>query len=212
MRRKLSGYFLLSLFSFGFFSIVFQTMANAQGTPIRQPLQQSQAAMPTLPIPTPTIYNALPVFSAKALKKQQTKQPLPTPTIYLAQQPTPSIIQASFKISPTAASVPTVTIVPQPTSAGIVDIETLFGKYSTAYNVSENELKKIAKCESGFNTTSDTGTYAGMFQFSEGTWESTRNMMKLDPNPELRKNAKEAIRTAAFMLSQGRENAWPNCH
>jgi len=62
------------------------------------------------------------------------------------------------------------------------------------------------------NTNSDTGTYAGIFQFSASTWASERGIMGLDPNPDLRKNAGEAIRTTAFMLSKGQETAWPNCH
>jgi hypothetical protein len=53
--------------------------------------------------------------------------------------------------------------------------------------------------------------YAGMFQFGPGTWESVRGRMNLDPNIELRYNAEEAIRTAAFYISINGERAWPNC-
>jgi len=51
-----------------------------------------------------------------------------------------------------------------------------------------------------------------MFQFSASTWASVRGLMGLDPNPDLRENAEEAIHTTAFMLSRGEESAWPNCH
>jgi hypothetical protein len=35
--------------------------------------------------------------------------------------------------------------------------------------------------------------------------------MGLDANSDLRFNAEEAIKTAAFHISQGGQGAWPNC-
>ncbi|HWY79210.1 MAG TPA: transglycosylase SLT domain-containing protein [Candidatus Sulfotelmatobacter sp.] len=219
MHRKLSGYFLLSLFSFFFFSVVFQTIANAQESTGKQSFQNPEITNQTQSLPTPTIYNTPP--STQTLHAQQFTQLSPTPTIYLAQQPslaTPihtSTIENKQEITPTPTEIPptaTPTAMPQPTITRMSDLETLFTKYSTVYNSSENELKKIANCESGFNNTSDTGTYAGMFQFAVGTWISMRNMMGMDTNTDLRKNPEEAIKTAAFMLAQGKQNAWPNCH
>jgi hypothetical protein len=35
--------------------------------------------------------------------------------------------------------------------------------------------------------------------------------MGLDTNPDLRKNAEEAIRTAAYKILNGGRGAWPNC-
>jgi soluble lytic murein transglycosylase-like protein len=239
MRRKLSGYFLLSFFSFCFFTFVFLAIANVQAKADQPDLQtpvanQQQVMLP----PTPTIYNE------QLLQQPSSTQqniPSPTPTVYIApdsqistpvtstplqQNNTANIqITQTVPVTPTATPAPTetptpttipvptatplLTQVPQPSSS---DLDALFNQYGTTYNVSPAELEKIAQCESGFNTNSDTGTYAGMFQFSEATWESTRTTMGLDPNPDLRKNPEEAIKTAAFMLSRGEENAWPNCH
>lgn len=112
-------------------------------------------------------------------------------------------------ITPTNAPSATPRFLPITTSS---DLEVLFNKYGTAYNVDPNWLKKIARCESNFNPQADTGLYAGMFQFAAATWISTRNSMGLDSNPDLRKNAEESIRTAAFMLAHGRQNSWPVCH
>lgn len=54
--------------------------------------------------------------------------------------------------------------------------------------------------------------YVGMYQFAAQTWQSTRTAMGLDPNPELRMNAEESIKTAAYKIANGGIQAWPNCH
>ena len=217
MPRKLVGYILLSFLSFFFFTVVFNALAIAQVS-AQQP---TPAPNPGNIVPTPTIYNA-PPEKATQLTTQNVIISTPTPTI----APTHEVLAAQSQIQqitatpvlPTETPTPTVlptatpTVAPQPTAATSTDLETLFGKYSSQYSVSEDELKKIANCESGFNTNSDTGLYAGMYQFSAGTWSSIRGAMGLDGNPDLRKNPEEAIRTAAFMLSRGQQNAWPNCH
>ncbi len=155
------------------------------------------------------------VFNISAIAQVSADQPstpvvqqeevVPTPTIYTAPPPTETL-------TPTILPTATPTQAPQPTIATTTDLETLFSKYSSQYGVSEDELKKIANCESGFNSASDTGTYAGMFQFSAVTWASIRGAMGADGNPDLRKSAEEAIKTAGFMLARGEQNAWPNCH
>lgn len=226
MRRKLPGYFLLSFFSFCFFTVLFLAIAGVQAS-ASQPLLQIKAhedQQQPLP-PTPTIYTFPP------LKEQKTTdQQIPTPTVYQAQvQALPTITVTSTPVqkktpettpvpptaiptitdTPTPTATATPTQAPQPTST---DLDTLFNQYSATYHVSADELKKIAGCESGFNTNSDAGAYTGMFQFSANTWASVRGAMGIDPNPDLRKNAEEAIKTTAYMLSLGEENAWPNCH
>jgi len=226
MPKKIVGYFLLSFVSFCFFSGIFLIFANTQASAQQPELQSPIVAEPTQPIPTPTIY----MDNLQQLTIQQAKQstaPSPTPTIYMTQQnttkasistvqptSTPTItLPSPTLIPPTATPSPTQAPTPQPTiAATTTDLGTLFNQYASQYNVSADELRKIAGCESGFNTLSDTGLYAGMFQFSAGTWASVRNLMGLDPNPDLRKNAEEAIKTTAFMLSKGEESAWPNCH
>jgi hypothetical protein len=227
MRRRLPRYFLLSFFSFVVFSILFQAMANAQDTTIQTQLESPIATPSVQFIPTPTIYTQ---SSSTTLKTVNTNVPLPspTPTIYilppqLTSTPTPTEapqITVIPTISPTAIPTPTTTptngsgpTATAPTQ-GTTDLESLFSQYSSQYSVSEDELKKIAQCESGANTlsVSGDGTYTGMFQFSASTWASVRGLMGLDPNPDLRENAGEAIHTTAFMLSRGEESAWPNCH
>ncbi len=91
------------------------------------------------------------------------------------------------------------------------DLESLFDKYSSEYSVDKNLLKKIANCESHFNSTSRNGDYGGMFQFSSGTWSGTRAQMGQDGNTDLRFSAEEAIKTAAFKISRGGSGAWPTC-
>lgn len=221
MPRKLTGYFLLSFLSFCVFTGVFHAVAHAQTTtPIATPLAQSDSD------PTPTIYEDEPRVLATAQTSQQ--QPLPTPTVYSApqeeaiQKPLAQIAQETktpqptpTTPAPTATPLPTAvptTPPPPPAIAGPADLEGLFDKYSSEYGVNKDDLKGIAKCESGFNPTSNnSGMYLGMFQFSHGTWVANRNRMGMDPNPELRFNAEESIRTAAFVISRGGRGAWPNC-
>ena len=218
MPRKLVGYILLSFLSFCFFTIVFNVIAIAQVSAQQSP---SQITQPEL-VPTPTIYNAPQNSSDKQLSVISS----PTPTLITKQQtdtapeskeiqapqPTETPIPPTATLTPTDVPTATPTPSPEPTIATTTDLETLFSKYSAQYSVSEDELKKIANCESGFNSASDTGLYAGMFQFSASTWESVRGLMGLDPNPDLRKDPEQAIMTTAFMLSRGEQNAWPNCH
>lgn len=229
MRGMLPRYFLLSFLSFAFFSVIFQAIAHAQVTTDQSELQNPVALQTTPIVPTPTIYIEP---STPPIQKQTLHEnimlPSPTPTIYIAPpqsteitpsptpEPTTQPIYNTTEIpaiSPTATPAPTAIPTPQPTAqASSTDLNTLFSQYSSQYNVSAAELEKIAQCESGFNTNSNTGTYAGMYQFLASTWESVRGLMGSDPNPDLRMNAVDAIQTAAFMLSRGEEDAWPNCH
>lgn len=159
-------------------------------TPTNQPVVQKNAESQTETAPqvTPT-----PIKSG------------PTPTVFVIQNTPPP----PFFGQPTPTSpVPT----PQPIPAP-AELEGLFTQYSEQYGINKDQLKKIAKCESNFHTTSNnSGLYLGMFQFAAQTWASVRGVMGLDTNTELRTNAEESIKTAAYMLSQGRQNAWPNCH
>jgi hypothetical protein len=239
MLRKLPRFFLLSFFSFCFFTVTFHAFAYAENlsnqspSTIINPLVAQQAQIQ----PTPTIYILKPVVKLQTLHENSDVPPSPTPTIYITTPtvttppaadltPTPTIEQTyqptyntteipAVSVSPTAipspTAEPTETPVP-PVQSGPVDLDALFSEFSTQYNVSAAELEKIANCESGFNTNSNTGTYAGMYQFLASTWESVRGLMGLDTDPSLRMNPEEAIRTAAFMLSRGEESAWPNCH
>ena len=189
MRSKLLRYSVLSIFSFCFFTAVFITFANAQtsvGSILQGTKPKARATPTAIPSPTPT----------------PTITPTATPTIIPTNTPIPQ---------PTSTPRPTATPTPLPTLAPLPDLESLFQKYSTEYAVAKDLLKRIASCESGFNSQADTGTYAGMFQFASQTWINARNSMGLDPNPDLRKNPEEPIRTAASMIQRGQQTAWKNC-
>lgn len=156
------------------------------------------------PPPPPPVTVISPLANAKEL-------PTPTPTL----TPTPTATPTPTPPPPTATPTPFPTAMPTPTPQPIVtssDLETLFNQYSSQYNVDSQLLKKIAQCESGFNTNAAFLDYGGMFQFSSSSWSSTRVAMGQDPNPELRFNAEEAIKTAAYKISQNGVSAWPNCH
>ncbi len=221
MHRKSTGYFLLYFFSFcistGIFHIV--AVAQASNTLPQTPYTQSPQN------PSPTLYEKQTTkVVAQAII---TQPPLPTPTVYIApvqvaiQKPlTPlsedksPVTPTPFVPTPTAVPLPLPTAIPapQPVVAAPVDLDGLFSKYASEYGVDTDVLKRIAKCESGFNPTSNNaGMYLGMFQFAHGTWVANRNRMGVDPNPDLRMNAEEAIRTAAFVISRGGRGAWPNC-
>ncbi len=181
MGRKLLSYSVLLFFSFCFFIAIFLTLANAQTS-------AGKAFQTTKPKVTATLV--------------PTSIPTATPTIIPTGTPIPE---------PTSTPQPTATSTPLPTLAPVPDLEALFQKYSDEYTVAKDLLKRIANCESGFNSQADTGLYAGMFQFASQTWINARSSMGLDHNPDLRKNSQESIRTAAFMIQRGQQNAWKNC-
>lgn len=132
-----------------------------------------------------------------------TATPTYTPTPTQTPTPTPTSIP-----TPTPTQTPTPTPLPTLTSS---DLEAFFSKYAGEYSVDKELLKRIAKCESSFNTNAENGDYQGMFQFSSSSWTTTRSQMNLDTNIDLRKNAEEAIKTAAFKVSVNGQRAWPNC-
>jgi len=91
------------------------------------------------------------------------------------------------------------------------DIITLIEKYAGEYGIDKNMMIGIAKCESGFRENAVNGPYAGIYQFVSGTWVSNRRAMGLDENLDLRYNAEESVRTAAFKMSRDGFGAWPVC-
>ena len=138
--------------------------------------------------------------------------PTPTPT----QQPTPTPTATPIPL-PTNTPTPTPTAIPTPEPTAVpapVDLESLFTRFSGEYSVDKELLKRIAACESGFNASSHNVAhgYAGMYQFAESSWTAVRSRMGADPNPDLRFNAEESIRTAAFHIAGGGQGAWPSCN
>ena len=79
------------------------------------------------------------------------------------------------------------------------------------YGIEREILKKIAWCESHYNSGSNSGPYGGMYQFTVGAWKGARNRMGQDENPDIRYSAEESIKTAAFKISRDGTAAWVNC-
>jgi hypothetical protein len=133
---------------------------------------------------------------------------LPTYTPTPTNTPTPTY-------TPTPTRTPTPTPLPLPTRipASATDIDKWFEQYSREFNVDIAILRKIAVCESGYNSVSNNKkhNYGGMFQFSASTWTTTRLAMGVDPNPDLRFHPGEAIKTAAYKISRNGTGAWPAC-
>lgn len=128
-----------------------------------------------------------------------TPTPSPTPTSTPTQTPTPTPF-------PTFTPPPPTPII---TTSGQFD--EWFSKYSKDYNIDRNTLWLIAVCESKLNPSAKNGDYGGLFQFASNTWKTTRNNMGTDNKSDLRFNPEEAIKTAAYKISNGGINAWKNC-
>lgn len=87
----------------------------------------------------------------------------------------------------------------------------MIDKYSVERGVDPNVIRHIAICESGFNPKAKRYIYAGLFQYDGATWKSYRKRMGENPDPDLRYNAEEAIKTTVYIVSLKRLYLWPNC-
>lgn len=128
--------------------------------------------------------------------------PSPSPTISLSPAPTRY---------PTPKPTFTPTPLPPVKKYTPQEINAFIDSYSGQYAVSPHVLRYIATCESGFNPLAHKNIYAGLFQFSISTWKTYRRRIGEDPDPDLRYDANEAVQTAAYVLSQGKNHIWPNC-
>lgn len=148
------------------------------------------------------------VKSGPAVEGVQVKSLVsPTPTPLASPTPTPTMkptLKPTPKPSPSPKPSPMIVLPP--------DLEELFAKYSGAYSIDKELLKRIAQCESGLNPQAQTQDYSGLFQFSEVLWRQTRTLMAENTDLNLRLNPEEAIKTAAFMVSQNHLGIWPNCN
>lgn len=128
-----------------------------------------------------------------------------TPTIFLTPTftPTPTL-------TPTPINTPTPTSIPQKKFSQ-QEIHAFIERFAGQYAVDPNVLRHIALCESGFNPFAVNGKYVGLFQFSSNTWKKYRLIIGEDTDLSLRLNAEEATQTAAYAISQGRLDIWPNC-
>lgn len=181
-------------------------------------ISPTPTATPTfMPTPTGTSTPSPSLTPSVTLKPTATATVLPSPTRLLTPISLPS---PTFTQTPTVTPTSLVTATPTPIPPTVIpvvsytsdDLDRWFTQYSNEYGVERELLRKIAACESGFNAKSyNPAGYAGMFQFSAGTWASTRAAMGMDNNADLRFNAEESIRTAAFKISRSGAGAWPTC-
>lgn len=91
------------------------------------------------------------------------------------------------------------------------DVYSLIQTYAGQYNADPAKMIAIAHCESGLRANAVNGPFAGAYQFLASTWQSNRRAMGLDPDPGLRYNIEEAIKTAAFKMGRDGYGAWPVC-
>jgi len=167
------------------------------------------------------------IFGKEPLNIEKTKKSLAQkkePTIILAPTTslTPTLIptlKPTEALSPTLEILPTATLAQTPileekngTGVSSEQINSLLDQYATLYGVDVNVLRHLAICESGMDPTAETEYYAGLYQFSEYTWRHYRELLGEDIKPELRFNAEEAVKTAAYAISVGGEHNWPNCY
>ena len=77
-----------------------------------------------------------------------------------------------------------------------------------SYGVSQSTLDAIAACESGGDPTavSAGGTYRGLYQFDQATWESVGGT----GDPAAASPAEQSMR-AAILYSQSGSSPWPVC-
>lgn len=123
------------------------------------------------------------------------------------QVPTPPASERQVIPTPTLIFSP----IPQP-SVSSEEIHKFIERFAGQYGVDPNVLRHIAVCESGFNPIAVNGSYAGLYQFTSVTWKNTRIEMGEDTNPDLRFNVEEAIQTATYIISVGKQGIWPNCY
>jgi hypothetical protein len=145
----------------------------------------------------------------------KTSEPAPTLTPEPTQDSTPEAHEVSQLQNDPPSPLASEGQAPRPTPDvwSPAELEPIFAQYAGQYGVDKNLLERIANCESHFNpnASGNGGAYLGMFQFSASTWINNRNLMGMDPSPELRTNAEESIRTAAFLMSRAGDAPWPAC-
>ena len=76
---------------------------------------------------------------------------------------------------------------------------------AATYGVSEDKLRRVAKCESTLNPKARNGQYVGLFQFGMPLWRATPygKFSRTDPHA--------AALAAAWAFSKGMSRHWPVC-
>jgi len=114
--------------------------------------------------------------------------------------------------SPTASITATPTVEEKPDNLySSEEIQGFLKEYSDKYGLDINYLRHVMVCESGFNPLAVNGVYAGLFQFDERTWATYREMTNENPDPKLRLDAREAVKTGSYVISIEKTDLWPNC-
>lgn len=174
--------------------------------------QQGMVTVDAIIMPT------TPVLLASLVENPATPSASVTPTPTVVREPiriatssakTALLAKNTVVSTPTIVSVPTPA--PQPVADSSIPYDEHFTKYAAAFNVNKETLVRIARCESGFREGAVNGPYLGMFQYLADTWSSTRNAMGENPDPALRANAEEVIKTSAWKIAHGGIGAWPVC-
>ena len=129
---------------------------------------------------------------------------MPTIKPILTTSPIASVT-ASITLSPTASitATPIVEEVPE-NNYSSEDIQGFLKEYSDKYGLDIDNLRHVVVCESGFDPLATNSVYAGLFQFDERTWITYREMTNEDPDPKLRFDAKEAVKTGSYLISIGK--------
>lgn len=136
------------------------------------------------------------------------EDPAPTLTPTSSPTPTPTLTATPTPPKPTATPTPT----PEPAEAySGKEMQSFIEQYAGQYGVDPNVLRYVAVCESGLNPSAMNGPYGGLYQFSASAWNTYRTRLGADSSPGLRFDAREAVRTAAFVLSINAAFIWPNC-
>ena len=150
----------------------------------------------------------------------ETVETVSEPATPSSEPATPSATQ-ELTLTATVAASPSLTKIPTPTPSPTAKPQPEFSaeqiyncieKYGDQYGVDPNVLRAIALCESGMNPKAKNLIYAGLYQFNASTWKSYRLRMGHEEDPDVRFNAEEAIKTAAYALSIGQSRLWPNCY
>lgn len=153
-------------------------------------------------------------YSVAVPKPPDIISPLPLHQELPSATPTPTTTPTSAPPTTTPTPLPTATPTPTPLPQPLMtsgDLESLFDRFAGEFSVDKNLLKRIASCESEFNSNAENGDYQGMFQFAASSWIATRQAMGADINTDLRKNTEESIKTAAFKIARNGAGAWPSC-
>jgi soluble lytic murein transglycosylase-like protein len=195
------------------------TQANISTPPSEQVTETSilgattQADQSDIPIPVPTVTTNPTLAPTQTPTATPTATPRRTPSNTPSATPNPSPTTEPAILPKYTKSPETPSPTPRPTAKALTgpEMDALFTKYAAEYNTDRELLRRIAICESSLNPNARNINYVGLYQFGQAAWVSNRQAMGLSTDLTLRIDPEESIKTAAWMLSQGKSAAWPNC-